>query len=415
MADSSAAAGQSQAGMFALLGPDFLANPYPFYERLRNVDCVQWVPGIFNIGAWLVTRHAFCAALLRNKHFGKEADTVLPPEKLALIPQEREEIADRRRSNMLFRDPPVHTRLRALVSQAFTPRTIDRLRPHIAGIAEHLLDQVEDKGQMDLIRDFAFPLPIIVIAELLGVPPEDRDRFKAWSTTMTAALGPAVSSEVLVHVAKAIAELDEYLGEVIEDRRRTPRADLITELAAVHDAGDKLSKEELLSTCRLLLNAGHETTVNLIGNGTLALLRNPEPRAALAADPSLLPNAVEELLRYDSPVQMTVRFTFEDSPLGNHTVRRGDLVVLLLGGANRDPEQFPDPNRLDIARPNASTHLSFGGGIHYCLGASLARLEGEIAIGALLRRLPQLSLATEELQWRDSPVLHGLSALPVTF
>jgi cytochrome P450 len=380
-----------------------------------NADCVQWVPGIFGLGAWLVTRHAFCSAILRSKHFGKEGETVLPPEKLALIPQGREEIAERRRSNMLFRDPPVHTRLRALVSQAFTPRTIDGLRPHIAAIAEHLLDQVQGDGRMDLIRDFAFPLPIIVIAELLGVPPEDRNRFKAWSTVMTAALDPMVSEAVLARAAQAIDELNEYLGGVIEDRRRAPRADLITELTAAHDEGDRLGKEELLTTCRLLLTAGHETTVNLIGNGMLALLRNPEPRAALATNPSLLPNAVEELLRYDSPVQMTLRFTFEDTQLGSHTLRRSDLVVLLLGGANRDPEQFPEPDRLDVARPNASTHLSFGGGIHYCLGASLARLEGEIAVGALLRRLPHLSLATGPLKWRESPVLHGLVALPVTF
>jgi cytochrome P450 len=377
------------------------------------MDPVLWMPDLFGIGGWLVTDHAACSSALRNKCFGKEGHKVVPAEKLALIPQESAEVVERRSSNMLFRDPPVHTRLRGLVNQAFTPRTIERLRPHVAEIAEHLVDAIAARGQADLIRDFAFPLPIIVIAELLGVSPDDRDQFKAWSSELTLGLNPGATREELSRTARAMEAISGYLHGVIEDRRREPRSDLISDLVRAQDSGDRLSMDELLATCRLILAAGHETTVNLIGNGTLALLRNPEQRAALAADPSRLGNAVEELLRYDSPVQITTRFAMEEAPLGPHTAKQGDLVMLILGAANRDGSHFADPTRLDLGRENAHTHLSFGGGIHYCLGAALARLEGEIAIGTLLRRLPGLALASSELTYRPHFVLRGPSALPV--
>ena len=400
---------------FARLGPQFLVDPYAFYDGLRGADPVLWMPDLFGIGGWIVTGHAACSSALRSKHFIKEGQRVVPAEKLALIPQESPEVAERRKSNMLFRDPPDHTRLRGLVTQAFTPRTIERLRPHIAEIAEHLLDAVQARGEADLVRDFAFPLPIIVIAELLGVSPADRDQFKAWSTDLTQGINLGATVEELTRTGRAIEALSAYFREVIEDRRRAPRADLISELVRVQDAGDQLNMDELLATCRLLLTAGHETTVNLIANGTLALLRHPAERAALAAEPARMEHAVEELLRYDSPVQLTLRFTLEDTPLGAHTAHKGDLVILLLGAANRDPAQFADPARLDLRRENAHSHLSFGGGIHYCLGGPLARLEGELAIAALLRRLPALALAPGELEWRPHMVLRGPKALPVTF
>jgi pimeloyl-[acyl-carrier protein] synthase len=404
----------SPAGTFARLGPEFLSNPYAAYEMLRAAGPVVWMPELFGVGGWIVTGHAACSSALRNKQFGKEGHRVVPPEKLALIPQESVEVAERRRSNMLFCDPPDHTRLRGLVSQAFTPRTVERLRPRVAAVADQLIDAIAPAGHADLIRDFAFPLPIIVIAELLGVPPEDRDQFKAWSTVLTRGISPVVTREELVAIGGIIDTLNDYLRLVIEDRRKTPRADLISDLVRAQDAGDRLTLDEMLATCRLILAAGHETTVNLIGNGMVALLRDPGQRALLA-DPALLPGAVEELLRYDSPVQMTSRFAFDDAPIGDHTAKRGDLVVLLLGAANRDPVQFEDPARLDVRRGNAGTHLSLGSGIHYCLGAPLARLEGEIAVGALLRRLPALALGTEPLAWRPHPVLRGLTALPVHF
>jgi cytochrome P450 len=389
-----------------MMTPERLADPYPIYAQLRRMDPVFHAPGAFEVGAWLVTSHAVCSQVLRSKQFGKEGDRVVAPEILAKIPQESADIVERRKHSMLFRDPPVHTRLRGLVNQAFTPRTVERLRPHIVEIAEHLL--AEMPARADLIRDFAFPLPIIVISELLGVPPSDRDQFKVWSTDLTRGLNPGATAEDLAAVAVAIDAVDGYMANVIEERRRAPRADLISDLVQLD--GDQLSNEEMLATCRLILTAGHETTVNLIGNGVLALLRNPDQQARVAEDPG---NAVEELLRYDSPVQMTLRFAFEESQVGRHTVKRGDLVILLTGGGNRDPEVFPDPDRLDVHRANAEKHLAFGAGIHYCLGGPLARLEGEIAIGALLRHRPRMAL-DGELAWRKNLVLRGLQALPIS-
>ena len=407
--------------MFAGMGPEFLADPYPAYERLRALDPVLWVPGIFGIGAWVVTEHATCNAVLRDKRFGKQANKVLPPEAIALIPQEAAAIVERRKHSMLFRDPPDHTRLRGLVNQAFTPRTVEQLRPHIAEIAGQLVDALEGKlragdGSVDLIRELAFPLPIIVIAELLGVPPEDRDRFKQWSTVLTQGLNPGAGADVFKRVGAAARELDDYLAVVIDARRREPRADLISELVRVHEGTDRLSIDELTATCRLILTAGHETTVNLIGNGTLALLRNEAQRDLLAGDPSLLQGAVEEMLRFDSPVQMTSRFAYEDCHIGGKDVPRGAMMLLLLGAANRDPGVFPEPQRFDVRRENAHANIAFGAGIHYCLGAPLARVEGEVAFAALLSRLPRLALAggAPPLEWRENVVLRGLRALHVT-
>jgi hypothetical protein len=410
------AARSDVAGVLGLLGPGTLANPYPMYEMLHGAGSTVFMPGLFQIGAWVIGSHSACSQILRSKSFGKEGHKVLLPEVLARLPQEAVELAERRRNSMLFRDPPDHTRLRGLVSQAFTPRIVERLRPHIAEIAEQLIDAMESRGtgRADLIADFGFPLPIIVIAELLGVPPADRDQFKAWSTELTHGLRPDVTPALIQSATRAVQAMDTYLEAVIEERRRAPRADLISELVSAQSEGDKLTMAELTTTCRLILTAGHETTVNLIGNGMLALLQNPAARAELAAEPTLLPNAVEELLRYDSPVQMTMRFSYQDTPVGSHTIKRGDVVITVLGAANRDPAQFPEPNRLDLRRENAHTHLSFGQGIHYCLGASLARLEGALALSALLRRLPRLALAEQPLSWRSNPVLRGLTSLPVT-
>lgn len=327
---------------------------------------------------------------------------------LARIPQEASNLAERRKHSLLFRDPPAHTRLRGLVNLAFTPRTVERLRPHIAAIADELLDRALEHAPaaFDLIRDVAFPLPIIVISELLGVPPEDRERFKAWSTDLTRGLEPSATADDLELVTRAIDDLDGYMRAVIEERRRDPRHDLVSELVRAHEADDALSMEELLATCRLILTAGHETTVNLIGNGALALLRHGDPRAPITDA------TIEELLRFDSPVQMTMRFAFEDTEVGRHTIKAGDLVILVLGAGNRDPDVFAEPDRLDPARANADKHLSFGAGIHYCLGASLARLEGALALGALFRRRPDLAIAGD-LSWRRSLVLRGLARFPV--
>jgi cytochrome P450 len=392
------------------LPDEFRINPYPFYERLREAGPVLWMPGFLGRGAWFVTSHHECSAILKDNRFGKEADKVLSPEEMAQGP------ALMRRANlpnMLFRDPPTHTRLRGLVNQAFTPRMLERLRPHIQEIAESLIAGWAGRSEVDLISEFAFPLPIIVIAELLGVPASDRAQFKAWSNPLAATTDPTATPEMVAEAMRILPEFTEYMRQIIEERRQHLGADLISMLIQAHDAGDKLSTEELLATCRLLLVAGHETTVNLIGNGTLALLRHPEQRQWLAAHPDQIVGAVEELLRYDSPVQLTVRTAFEDVHVSGHPVKRGDLVVTLLGAANRDPGVFADPAALDLARANAHSHIAFGQGIHYCLGAPLARMEGQIAIGSLLRLVPDMELAAAELRYRGNITLRGLQELPV--
>jgi pimeloyl-[acyl-carrier protein] synthase len=392
------------------LPPEVRANPYPFYEQLRAQDPVLWVPGILGRGAWLITGHHECSALLKENQFGKEAHKVVPEEQLRAVPFLVQKSGVK---NMLFRDPPDHTRLRGLVSQAFTPRMLERLRPRIHEIAEGLIADMKGQREVDLIGSFAFALPIIVIAEMLGVPAADREQFKTWSNPLTASVDPTATPEMLQEAQRMLPELTAYLERIIEERRHNPGPDLISSLIAAHEAGDKLDAEELVATCRLLLIAGHETTVNLIGNGMLALLRNPEQREWLAANPDKIGNAVEELLRYDSPVQLTMRVAFEDLPVGNQTVKKGDQVVTLLGGGNRDPRQYADPSRLDLTRKNASTHVAFGQGIHYCLGAPLARIEGQIAINALLEHFPQMALATEELTYRRNITLRGVQSLPV--
>jgi cytochrome P450 len=402
------------SALLAMLEPEFLQDPYPVYAALSRASPLFYAPQGFGLGAFVATEHAVCSSALRSKQFGNEVEKLLPPEKLAQSSQSSAKLHEIRQRSMLYRDPPDHTRLRGLVSQSFTPRTIERLRPHIVELAEQLIVAMEEKGSADLIADFAFPLPVIVIAELLGVPIADRAQLKDWSTDATLALNPAASEEDVTKALAAIEAMDSYLSHVVAERRGAPRDDLISDLIAIQSAGDKLSASELTTTCRLLLTAGHETTVNLLGNGMLALIRNPQERQLLCDHPELVAGAVDELLRYDSPLQMTMRFALEDVQIGETLIKRTDPVMLLIGAANRDPQQFSEPDRLDVQRANAHNHLAFGQGIHYCLGASLARLEGEVAIGALLRRLPRLALAPGPLVYRPSPVFRGLKSLAVT-
>jgi cytochrome P450 len=319
--------------------------------------------------------------------------------------------------SMLERDPPNHTRLRGLVSKAFTPRVVDVLRPHIQQIVDGLLDRVAGAHAMDLIEDFAYPLPVIVICELLGVPVEDRDRFKGWGLDIARGLDAILlppDSEVIQRSAASRRALTDYFRALIAERRASPRADLLSGLIAAEEVGDRLSEGELLATCILLLVAGHETTVNLVGNGTLALLRHPDQLRRLRENPGLIGSAVEELLRYDGPVQRTARVPSEAVTIGGHTLAEGDLVLPFMGAADRDPAQFTDPDGLDIARTD-NRHIAFGWGIHFCLGAPLARVEGQIAINTLVRRLPKLALATDRPEYRQSLTLRGLAALPVGF
>jgi len=391
---------------FNPMDPEFVADPYPTYHRLRAEDPVHHSP----LGFWVLTRYDDVVAALRDPRLAKEAIASFVAARFgAPVPAMG--------LSMLDRDPPDHTRLRGLVSKAFTPRVVEGLRPRIQQIVDGLLDRVKARGSMDLIEEFAYPIPVIVICEMLGVPVEDHERFKGWSLDIARGLdliwlGP--DSEVGRRSVESRQALAEYFRGLIAQRRAAPRNDLLSGLIAAEEAGDKLNETELLATCILLLIAGHETTVNLIGNGTHALLRHGDQLERLRRDPGLIGSAVEELLRFDGPVQRTARIPSEDVVFGGHTIPKGEMVMPFIGAADRDPAQFPDPDHLDIGRGD-NRHIAFGWGIHFCLGAPLARIEGQIAIGTLVQRLPKLALATRQPEYRQSLTLRGLKALPVKF
>jgi cytochrome P450 len=391
---------------FNPMDPEFVADPYPMYHRLRTDDPVHHSA----LGFWVLTRYDDVVAALRDPRLAKEAIASFVAARFgAPVPAMG--------LSMLDRDPPDHTRLRGLVSKAFTPRVVEGLRPRIQQIVDGLLDGVTARGSMDLIEEFAYPIPVIVICEMLGVPVEDHERFKGWSLDIARGLdliwlGP--ESEVGRRSVAARQSLAEYFRGLIAQRRAAPRGDLLSGLIAAEEAGDKLNEVELLATCILLLIAGHETTVNLIGNGTLALLRHRDQLQRLQRDPGLIAGAIEELLRFDGPVQRTARIPSEDIVIGGRTIAKGEMVMPFIGAADRDPVQFPDPDRLDIGRAD-NRHIAFGWGIHFCLGAPLARIEGQIAISTLVRRMPKLELATAQPEYRQSLTLRGLKALPVRF
>ena len=399
------------APLFNPLAPEFIANPYPYYQRLRETDPMHLTP----LGFYVASRHADIATVLRDKRFGKDfagrTSRRHGPEIL------EEPVYRSMRHWMLQQDPPDHTRLRGLVVRAFTARRVEDMRPRIQEIVDGIIDRVEARGRMDLIADFAFRLPVTVICDMLGIPAEDRELFFTSSRTGGRLLDPVPLSraEIEQHNASNLAAA-EYFHRLFELRRREPGEDLTTQLVHAEEHGSKLSNEELTANVILLFGAGHETTVNLIGNGLLALHRNADQLKLLREDPSLTAGAVEELLRYDSSVQVTGRTTLEDvDEIGGIALAKGQSVICLLGSANRDPAVYADPDRLDITRADVRP-LSFGGGIHYCLGAQLARIEGEIAIATLLRRLPRLQLDDpEHPDWRQTFVLRGLNALPASW
>jgi cytochrome P450 len=404
----------SQPPQVDLFDPVFKADPYPTYARLRSSAPVHRATMPDGRGVWLITRYEDVLAVLKDERFVKDWRSALAPEQLAEIPPIPEVMKPLSR-NMLDTDPPDHERLRALVSKAFTPRLIERMRPRVQAIADGLLDAVQDSGGMDLIDDYAFPLPITVIAELLGVPAEDRNNFREWSD---AAVSGNASQEYLEEILiPHMQAFTDYLRALFEEKHANPRDDLVSALVQAEEVGDKLSEDELLGMVFLLLVAGHETTVNLIGNGVLALLQHPDQLRKLKDDPSLIKPAVEELLRYDGPVETsTERFAREDVDMGGTVIPRGEMVLVVLAAADHDPERFSDPDDLDITRTD-NRHLAFGKGIHHCLGAPLARMEGQIAISTLLRRMPNLRLkgSSESLSWRLGMILRGLRGLPVEF
>jgi cytochrome P450 len=397
--------------LFNPSSPAVIADPYPFYHRLRRLDPMHLTP----VGFYVASRHADVAAILRDKRFGKDFLGRITRRFGAEI---AEEPVYRIMSHwMLNQDPPDHARLRGLVVQAFTARRIEDMRPRIQQIVDDLIDRAAPRRQMDIIGDFAFPLPVTVICDMLGIPEKDREVFNRNARMGGRLLDPVPLSraEINQHSAEMLA-MAEYFDGLFRLRRREPGNDLTTHLVQAEQDGSRLSNEELAANVILLFGAGHETTVNLIGNGLLALHRHPEQLRLLRDEPTLAANAVEELLRYDSSVQVTGRTALEDvADLGDIRIEKGQSVLCLLGAANRDPAVYADPDRLDITRANVRP-LSFGGGIHYCLGAQLARIEGEIAIATLLRRLPGLRLDdAEHPDWRQTFVLRGLKSLPASW
>jgi cytochrome P450 len=384
-----------------LATPQFKANPHPFYARLRAENPVCRTT-LFGQPTWLVTRYDDVVSMLRDERLLKEWH---PATKWLF------RFAGSITRHMLNRDPPDHTRLRTLVQKAFTPKLIEHLRGRIQVICDDLLNPLETSGRMDLMRDYALPVPLTIIAELLGIPPDDRLHFHSFSRS-------TISASSLVGALRSVPDqrfLGRNLRKLIAARRREPREDLITALVQAEEAGDKLSEDEVVAMIALLMLAGYETTVNLIGSGALALIQHPEQLEALQRNPGLADSAIEELLRYTSPLDVaSQRFAGEELTIRSVDIKQGHLVVAMIGSANHDGSQFPDPEVLDLTRqPNK--HVAFGQGAHFCLGASLARLEGQIALTTLFRRFPELQLAqpAESLRWRKSLVVRGLEELPL--
>lgn len=402
--------------IFNPLTSEFRANPYPIYQQMRDSGKVlrfdERVP--FIVGHWDV-----CEGLMKDPRFGRgKMDDMTPEEREAYMNLWTENIrplVEIQADWMLFRDPPNHTRLRGLVNKAFTPRIINNLDHHIRDVADNLLDSIQAQGTMDIMADYAMPLPVVVIATMLGIPPEDRHIFVQWSQDMFV-INDLVNLTManFERAGKAAIMMSDYFEHLIAKKRATPADDLLSNLIAVEEVGDKLSHNELIATSILLLTAGYETTLNLLGNGMLALLQHPEQLALLKAQPNLMRSAVEELLRYDGPVHITSRTAREDVTLHGTEIKRGQIVALILASANRDPARFNNPDTLDITRDEGSP-LSFGHGIHYCLGAPLARMETAIAFETLFRRLPNIALIDETPDWSSKVAFHGLNTLHVKF
>jgi cytochrome P450 len=395
-----------------IVSPQFKANPFPFLARLRETEPIYRTTLPDKTPVWLVTRYDDVMALLRDERFTKNRRSALTPEQARKLPWMPPMFRPLEK-NMLDLDPPDHTRLRTLVHKAFTPSLVDQMRERVQALADELLEEVAWEGEMDLIGDYALPLPMTIITEILGVPTADRDKFHRWSQAVVSLSSLSPNLRVLPSVWKFI----RYLRKFFKMRRREPRDDLVSALIQAEESGDKLSEDELLAMVFLLLIAGHETTVNLIGNGVLALLGNPGQLEKLRAEPTLIKPGVEELLRYTTPVFTTTeRYAREDALIRGVSIPQGEMTLGVIGSANRDARVFDNPDELILTRePNK--HLSFGQGIHFCLGAPLARMEAQIAISTLLKRTAglQLKVAPEFLRWRPSIFLRGLEALPLNF
>jgi len=395
-----------------LSAPDVIADPYPYFHQLRAEDPVHWNP---LWGGWILTRHDDVQASFQDRRLSADR---MSPFMAGLKKEEARELQPSYQifsKWMVFTDPPQHTRLRMLVNKAFTPRRVESLRPRIQAIVDELLDRVIPAGRMELIHDFAYLLPVTVIAELLGVPARDHENIKKWSDEITLFIFGAIGVPDRRQRAQlAMLELANYLKAVIAERRQQSQDDLISALIAAQEQDDALTDDEIVSTCALVLFGGHETTTNLISSSVHALLKNPEQRQKLAENPSLISTAVEEFLRYDGPSKSMVRLALEDFELRGKQIKKGQRLLLIQSAANHDPERFADPDSLDITRqPNP--HVAFGYGIHFCLGAPLARVETAITINTILQRLPKLRLTADALEWHPTIVSRALKALPVAF
>ncbi len=396
------------------LGSDaFYADPYPTYQQLRSYEPVHWSP---QWGGWLLTRYADVVSMLRDPQ--KFSNVGRMSSFLSQLPEQiRDEMRpfeDHFKQGLINSDPPDHTRIRGLLNKAFTPRRVEAQAPQVESLVNELVDKALCKEKMDVIGDFSFLIPTTVIAHMLGVAVEDRERFAKWAEDITAFVGTGrVISELALGAQGSLLELREYFRRLIALRRSEPQDDLVTALATAEDKGSLMNEAELLSVCVTLLLAGYGTTMTFIGNAVLALLRNPDVMLLLRNDPSLMLAATEELLRYDGPIHRQWRIATDDVELRGMKIRKGQLVAAMLGAADRDPEQFPDPDRLDITRRD-NYHVAFGSGIHFCLGAPLARLESQIALKLLIQRCPSMRLENESLNWRRDITIHGLTSLPVS-
>ena len=391
--------------------PEAQADPYPLYRSLREADPVHHSE---LMDLWVLTRHEDVSFVLKDDRFS--ADRRKSTNLLVTQARKMQEEGPFAQANtMLSADPPEHTRLRGLVSKAFTPRRIEEMRPHIQEIVDALLDDLQDRDEFDLIEHLSYPLPVIVIAEMLGIPPENRAEFKRWSNDLVATMsGPGTTPDALERARSSGLEMADYFKGVIAERRKEPRDDLLSAMIAAEERGEVLSEDELLASCMLLLAAGNETTTNLIGNGMLSLLRHEDQLDKLLDDPSLMGSAIEEMLRYEGPVQATARTADADVEIDGHMIEKGKMLFVLLAAANRDPAAFPDAETFDITRSD-NNHVAFGNGLHFCLGAPLARMEAQITFQTLFERRGRPRLVSDEAAWNGNFILRGLKELPLAF
>jgi pimeloyl-[acyl-carrier protein] synthase len=406
---SSRSSGSSALSLYHLLDPEVLANPYPLFQRLRTEDPVHW--DVF-LHTWVVTRYVDVLEVLHKFSANR---THTPVKLSAMGLGDMGPLAQLMVKMMLFMDPPEHSRLRSLASSAFSPARVAVLRTHIREIVKRLLDEVQDKGEMDVIHDLGDPLPAIVTTEMLGVPTSDRHQLKAWSTDFAEMLGNFQHNpEHAPRMLRAVQEMTSYFQDQVRRQKDRPGEGLVHSLMAAEVDGDRLTEEEVVATCIVTMVGGLETTTNLIGNGVLTLLRNPGEMERLRNDLSLIPSAVEEMLRYESPSQHTGRLAPDDVEMGGKLIRKGQAVMAVMAAANRDPERFPEPDRFDISRSD-NRHLAFGWAAHFCFGAALARVEGQEVFEAIMRRLHDMELKPGRLTWRNNLGLRGMTALPIKF